>query len=475
MLDQRPTEAGSRGVTIARRILPCAFIAAIISSLPISMSAATLEVGPGKPFARIEQANAKARPGDLILVHPQPDGRPYERTAVYVRQKSLTFRAVADGARRVTLSGRGFDYSGVGSTPRAIFQFNRGADACTLEGFELTGAHNASHNGAGVRINQANHVTVRNCAIHNNDDGLMSNGDGTLAAALDQRIEHCRIHHNGDPTEPGYNHNLYLGGASVTLRFCEIHSSLTGHNVKSRAHHTRVEYCYVHDSANREFDLVDAAETVLSESHAVLLGNIIVKDPQCKGNRTVIHFGQDGGKQHDGILYLAFNTIVTPFVAPVVDLSASKAHAALIGNLITDGGQRQNKQVLISVRNGASRRGVSGDNNWLSGGFTPAGAAEFDPATSVFKRADFRLFADAARHDFHLTPRAFPTATTRLSADAIELLSHLGTAQTATELALVWQYRHPASKEKRPPEERLTVGAYARTPARTEPETDARN
>ena len=165
----------------------------------------------------------------------------------------------------------------------------------------------------------------------------MSNGDGSLATAVDQRIEECRIFRNGDPTDPGYNHNLYLGGTSVTLRFCEIHHSLTGHNVKSRAHHTRVEYCYVHHSANREFDLVDAAETARPQSDAVLLGNIIVKDPKCGGNRAVIHFGQDGGKGHNGTLFLAFNTIVTPFVSPVVELSAAGAKARLLGNVVASG------------------------------------------------------------------------------------------------------------------------------------------
>ena len=233
----------------------------ILFALPCSARAATLEVGPGKPLARIEEANAKAQPGDVILVYPRRGGQPYEKTAVFVRQADLTFRAVP-GKRRswVTISGKGFDYSGVGSTPRAIFQFNPGADGCTLEGFELTDAHNDSHNGAGVRINQANHVTVRNCEIHDNDMGIMSNGDGSPRRPSTSGSRTAVIHHNGDLSEPGYNHNLYLGGTSVTLRFCEVYASLTGHNVKSRAHHTRVEYCYVHDSANREFDLVDAAD-----------------------------------------------------------------------------------------------------------------------------------------------------------------------------------------------------------------------
>ena len=437
-----------------------------LSWLPARAPATTLEVGPGKPFLRIEGANAKAQPGDVILVHPRQDGQPYQETAVYVRQKDLTFRAVpARGTRWVTVSGKGFDYSGVGSTPRAIFQFNPGADRCTLEGFELAAAHNGSHNGAGVRINQANHVLVRNCAIHDNDMGIMSNGDGSLSLAVNQRIEHCRIFHNGDPADPGYNHNLYLGGTSVTLRFCEVYASLTGTNVKSRAHHTRVEYCYVHHSANRAFDLVDAAETARPESHAVLLGNIIVKDPQCPGNHAVIHFGQDGGQQHDGTLYLAFNTVVSPFISPVVDLSASKARAVLVGNLVSDGGERQSNQVLASARNGASLAAVSGGHNWLSGGFGPGSGTRLDPATNVFRRADFPLFVSLAKHDYHLAPQAFPIAATSLSAEAIEVPGVPGAPKTEVEPPLAWQYRHPAGREQRPAERALTLGAYARPSA----------
>jgi hypothetical protein len=319
-------------------------IGVVVLLMVATASAATLEVGPGKRFARIEDANAQAQPGDVILVYPLADGQPYRQTAVFVRQPRLTFRAVPEeGSSGVKIDGSGFDYSGRGSTPRAIFQFNPGTDHCVLEGFELTGASNGSHNGAGVRINQANHVTIRHCSIHGNDMGIMSNGDGSLDRGVDQWIEFCRIHHNGSTADPGYNHNLYLGGTSVTMRFCEVHSSLTGHNYKSRAHFNRIEYCYLYDSANREFDLVDGADTTRSGSHAVLVGNLIVKDPNCRGNRAVIHFGQDGGREHDGTLYLRFNTVVTPFLAPVIELSAAKARAELIGNIIWDGGRLNHK------------------------------------------------------------------------------------------------------------------------------------
>jgi hypothetical protein len=427
--------------------------------------AKTLEVGDGKPYSRIEDANAAAQPGDVILVHPLERDRPYEMTAVFVQKKNLVFRAVpAKGNTRVRVSGKGFDYNGSGSTPRAIFQFNRGADDCILEGFELFGAHNESHNGAGVRINQANRTTLRNCSIHDSDMGVMSNGDGTSNTAADQRIERCEIHHNGDPAEPGQNHNLYLGGTSVTLSFCEIFSSLTGHNVKSRAHQIRVQYCFIHDSANRELDLVDASDTAKPESHALLLGNIIVKDPKCEGNRDVIHFGQDGGKGRDGTLYLYFNTIVTPFVAPVVDLSAPKAKAELFGNLISSGSAKQSGQQVASVRGGAEMRNLLGSENFFAGGFVLPKDAALKPENNLLRPANSPLFVNAAKHDYRLAKEAERAARTALTLKQLEIPPILGDSKADAPAPLDWQYRHPADKEKRIQEDKLNYGAYGKTP-----------
>ena len=453
---------------INRRVLASTLALTATLLVPFSYPAfaATLDVGPQKPFSKIEDAVAKAQPGDLILVHPREGGQAYERVAVMVRKKNLTFRAApAVDNKRIALSGQGFNYTGAGSTPRAIFQFDPGADGCLLEGFDLTRAHNDSHNGAGVRINQASRVTIRNCSIHHNDMGIMSNGDGTPSTGLDQRIETCEIHHNGDPAEPGQNHNLYLGGTSVTVSGCEIHHSLTGHNLKSRAHHTRVEYCYLHDSANREFDLVDAADTARPDSDAVLLGNIIVKDDNCPGNRTVIHFGQDGGKGHDGTLHLAFNTIVTPFMAPLIDLSAPGAKARLVGNLVSNGGTRQAGQQIATVRNDAKLESVSGMHNWFSGDFTASAKAlqpGLDALTNRLERAAFPLFRNPAKPDYSLTPEAAKMAVTPLSREKIELPPVPGRPAADTEPPLSWQYHHPAGKTKRPAEPQLTLGAYTR-------------
>ena len=302
--------------------------------------AATLEVGDGKAYQHIEKALAAARPGDEIVVYPNPDGSAYRQPALLVRTPHLTIRA-ADPQKPVELDGDGFLYSGRGSVPRAIIQFDPEASGCVLDGFRLVHARNESHNGAGVRINQANDVTIRNCEIRDNDMGVMSNGEASKQTAARQRIEKCKITDNGTTKDPGYNHNLYLGGTSVTVRECEIARSVTGHNLKSRAHLNFIVKNKIHDSCNRELDLVDAEGTTdIADSHSFLIENTIVKDPKCSGNKAVIHFGRDGNAAHNGTIWLIGNTIRTPFLSPVVEVSSGDG-VVFIDNRIDDGGADQ--------------------------------------------------------------------------------------------------------------------------------------
>ena len=248
-------------------------------ALLISHRANILTVGNEKTFARLEAALGAAAVGDEIDVYPSSAG--YAGTALLVKTPGIK---IVGKDSRITLDGSGFAYSGVGSVPRAIIQVN--ADDVSIENFELENASNASHNGAGIRINAASRVTIRNCDIHGNDMGIMSNGiEGNSHAASDQLIEHCEIHHNGNQADPGFNHNLYLGGTSVTVQFCSIHHSLTGHNLKSRAHFTSVLYCEIYSSANRDLDFVEDWYTRGANSYVLLLGNVIRKDPNCTGNR----------------------------------------------------------------------------------------------------------------------------------------------------------------------------------------------
>ncbi len=322
-----------------------------------------LSVGPGQRFERLEDALEAAGPGSTILVFPLPNGQPYRQVRLLVRTPNLTICS-ANPKKPVVLDGAGFNYSGQGSVPRAIVQFDPTATGGRLEGFTLQNASNDSHNGAGVRINQANDVVISRCTIRKNDMGLMSNGSALGKTGANQLIENCLIERNGSLDDPGYNHNLYQGGYSVTIRHCEIAWSLTGHNVKSRAHKNLIVDCFIHDSANRELDLVDAKDgTDAPDSDAIIKNCRIAKNPQCEGNRGCIHFGHDGGAPHNGTITLENNTIATPFIAPVLDVSDARG-IVLKANKISDGGSNARGVVV-------NRRGPRPIETKLSGNKVP--------------------------------------------------------------------------------------------------------
>lgn len=346
------------------------WIAAWLAAHAIHLWGAELHVGPDRTWADPAAALAQARTGDVIVVHPRRGNAPYKGMALRVRLPGIVLRAASGPAGPVPLSGEGADLSGRAPHPRAIVQFDPAADGARLEGFELFGATNEAGNAAGVRITGARNVVIRNCVIHDNDMGVMSDGAGRPEGASGLLVEGCVIHHNGSPTHRGYSHNLYLGGESVTLRGCVIHSSRVGHNLKSRAHRTQILGCYLHGAAERELDLVDAPDaTTRPESHAWIVGCVIVKADDTRGNRAVVYFGQDGGQDHTGTLWLVHNTIVTPHVAPVAELSAPGVAAWLEGNVVWDGGRMRPGQRLVEARSGALSDRVDGRCNWLAAGF----------------------------------------------------------------------------------------------------------
>jgi hypothetical protein len=428
-----------------------------------SARAETLEVGPGRRYQAIEKAVDRAKPGDTVLVYPlDAKGTPYPQSAVLVRTARLTIRGAAPEGKRVRIDGKGFMYSGAGRVPRAIVQFEPGADGCVIEGFELFNASNESFNGAGVRINQANDVTVRNCEIHDNDMGIMSNGEVARGTGRNQRVEFCLIRDNGTDRDPGYNHNLYLGGTSVTLHGCEIRGATTGHNVKSRAHFNWIEYCYIHDSANRELDLVDAAgNTDVAGSHSVLLGNVIVKAKDMKGNRGVIHFGQDGGKDHQGTVYLVHNTIVTSYVTAVVELSAKGAGCEIAKNIFWDDGAVGEGGVLVAGVRGGSLDAAAGRRNWLAAGFSVPECKGFSAADNlVAKKKESPPFADAAGGDFRLKGTSGGSIVNcGVPMEKVELPLPPGEAKRSGPVNLM-QYRHPCRTEARPSDGKPDLGAY---------------
>jgi hypothetical protein len=156
----------------------------------------------------------------------------------------------------------------------------------------------------------------------------------------------------------------------------------------------------------------------------------------------VIHFGQDGGNDHDGTLVLVHNTIVTPFVTHVVDLSAPKAKARLVNNLLWNGGG--GPMQVARVRNGAQEAGIAGSHNWAPRGVQAALGAKFTTGSSPRLADDFRL-----------------TAPVDGIVDAGLSWAEIGLGGAGPR-----QYLHPAADEQRPEKGAPDVGAYEYAEAR---------
>lgn len=155
------------------------------------------------------------------------------------------------------------------------------------------------------------------------------------------------------------------------------------------------------------------------------------------------------------------NTIVTPFVSPVVDLSSAGTSAVLIGNIIDDGGRLRRNQVLgDGRRGGASAQRITGSRNWLAPGFanrlsqTRLAAAD----NSIAERSQ-QLFVAPQRHDYR--PReSWPDITAAGDASLFaDLPPTPGAAQGPAPLTR--EYVHPLGDRMRTGSAQPDLGAHA--------------
>jgi hypothetical protein len=415
-----------------------AIAAGIMTAWPLwqaSVLAATYQIGPTRPYHTVGSLPA-LNPGDVVEIDPATYNEVKRWTQHGTAAQPIIVRGV--GTARPVFDVTGQTVDGVLPHPRAVFQV--GADYITLENLELQHATNGN-NGAGIRVIAGNNVTVRNCRIAMCDMGIMCDSNSNLV------IEASEICSNGTSLYDGYSHNFYLGGNSATIRFCYIHDSLYGQNFKTRAHYTELLYNYIADSQDGEVGLVDAAETAATNSHAVMIGNIIVSKPRLSGYNSgrFVQFGQDGGGQHNGTLY-AFNNTFVAGDGRIQFLSANATGATVVArNNVFYGSDK-----IVGTLGG----GISGSNNWMQSTATVpvtfyASTMGSDPG-----------FVSRAARDFHLT---VASACRNRGLNALLYLDGAGVAHSGLP---VLEYVNHLQNRPRPSDGQADLGAYEyRVPA----------
>lgn len=374
-----------------KAILPSLLSAMLLA--PGVIHATVLRIGPDRSLRTLTEAVRNARDGDVIEV----DAGEYADQTVFVSQRDLTIRGIGGPVR--------FQWrNGTIGNGKGIFVIGR--SRVTLENLEISGARVKDGNGAGIRVEPKTVLTVRNCRIHDNENGLLTANDGTS----DVEIENSEFDHNGSGT--GKTHNIYIGAiASFSLRFSHSHGAHIGHNVKSRARKNIIAYNRIMDEVEGDssylIDLPNGGETYL-------VGNLIQKGRRAE-NPTLVSYGAEGFNKPgwETRIYVVNNTFVSEY-GPKTNflfLRAGTSEAAIVNNIFSGFGK--------TVAGPDPGKSWSLKSNLMTNG---------DPG---FRSAD--LF------DYSLTSRAvlaIDKGTEPGSVDGVSLLADR-------------QYAHPLGSEKR--------------------------
>jgi hypothetical protein len=187
---------------------------------------------------------------------------------------------------------------------------------------------------AGIYIERAEHVTIRNCDIHDNGNGIFQNSKfGEAAQSRDLLVERNYIHDNGNPMSAS-EHNAYTEGVGTVYQFNTFGQPVgntAGDNIKDRSVGVTFRYNYIEGGAhlialrdpqsNLDHERVqrDTWGDLLVNA-AYIYGNVMVMRERPgfpgSGTGTAVAYGDGNyswGNVRGGTLHFYNNTVVSKF------------------------------------------------------------------------------------------------------------------------------------------------------------------
>jgi len=202
-------------------------------------------------------------------------------------------------------------------------------DRVRVENIRFSSAKVSDRNGAGIRA-EGKDLTVRHCNFTENENGILAGerSDSTIT------VEHSLFTRNG--AGDGKSHNIYVGKIKrLNIRFSTLREAVVGHNVKSRAEETVLEYNRIMDGkegrASYQIDLSNGG-------FGFVIGNVIQQGPAAE-NWTMIAYGAEGLQHPLNALYLVNNTLVNDRSSGLFVQSPKDSSCALINNLFAGKGE----------------------------------------------------------------------------------------------------------------------------------------
>jgi hypothetical protein len=458
------------------RLLPaCALLLGVVQSA----AATNYVVGPGKPYAAPSDVPWEAlAAGDSVKIHHR--AAPYADKWVICRvgteaapivvhgvpDPATGALPVIEGANAVTRPALNFwsEQRGVIKIGGANVPPDTQPAWIVVENLEIRGARSSntftgrsgptsySGNASAIYVEKGDHVTIRNCHLHDCGNGFFS-----ASTTSELLVERCWIEGNGNVGSI-YEHNNYTEAKGATFqfnRFGPLLAGAGGNNLKDRSAGCVIRYNWI-EGGNRQLDLVesDYAELVDDPRYhrTFVYGNVLLETGD-DGNSQVAHYGGDGGataNYRKGTLYFHANTIVSRRTGntTLVRLSTDDESADVRDNVlyVTATGNRfaflDQSGTLVATRNWLKTGWVkshSGGNPSVADGGQLTGAA---PG-----------FTNQAGNDFTLD-----AASPCIDQGAPLLPACVPDHQP------VFEYASPQSGHPRFDDGHLDLGAFERTP-----------
>ena len=409
-------------------------------------AAETYEVGPDKPMRHPGHvAWDRLNPGDIVEIHwrPEPYRFKWAISSAGTAEKPIVVRGVrnAKGEAPVIEAGRASTPTGLQFTApaRSVIKIGSTRDSgdtppayIVIESLNIQGARPENFflgndglteyatNASAIYVESGNHITIRNCRLHDCGNGLFVAPD-----AEEVLVEGCDIYENGIVGSV-YEHNAYSESTGMIYqfnRFGPLRAGSRGNNLKDRSAGLIVRYNRI-EGGNRQLDLVDSQEGMAirndSRYHlALVYGNLLIEHAGPDNNQ-IVHFGGDSGDDAANRRSLLFynNTIISTRKDKTVlmRLSTNMQKAEIWNNVIYTNGPGASFAILDETGQ-ANLRGNYLKPGWkkcfgqLKGAVNSIDASEQEnPGFADPARADYQPGAGSVLrdHGVNAPPRTLP-------------------------------------------------------------------
>ncbi|WP_437590665.1 right-handed parallel beta-helix repeat-containing protein [Sorangium sp. So ce1000] len=416
-------QLNTRHLVTLSLVAPGIGLSVLLAASPAS--AATYEVGRGKPYGSLAEVAPRLAAGDVVQVEGDatyPGDLFFKKSGTEAQK--ITIRGVRVNGRRPVLSG---------GTNTVVFAGNH----YNFEGFEITGGSSR------CVFNRAHDITIRDSVVHH------CAGHGILGADSESgsfTLEYVEVYAcgSGDSRHPIYiatDEETRLGSV-FRMRNCYVHDGNGGNNVKSRAERNEIYYNWIEGAKYHELELIgpDGQDEGLAREDSDVVGNVLVKT----GQHFAVRIGGDGTGQTWGRFRFVNNTfLLAPGSRPAIRMFDGIESVEMSNNVFY---RRGGGSLEVYVdRNATWKTGtalIAGANNWVPSGssaipaawtgtlqgadpgFTNIGAMDLRPsANSPLVDAGVRSTPSPAGHPFPrplAAPQSSPVRSVRAASGPLQ-------------------------------------------------------